>query len=270
MKRSILTLTVFTVFGTAALKANDDDLAPTPSAIASTVVSETGVAVADLAEPTKSKIAADFYAKWVAGPVRLDSERGRALRTSAAPDYAPLLEKWVPQLRSHCGACSAVIVQNSLLPGASFTQDSIFNAATAAIISQETVYKVGFTLAELTKMIRTSSALRAERYHAGLDAAAGEHGYEVWLSALRADRLGARDRLICNFATGWLRERKNTGGHFSIVADYNEAEDKVLILEVSGGRPSFWVDTREMWDAMNQVDKISGRVRGWIVVSRDE
>ncbi|MCU0793194.1 MAG: gamma-glutamyltransferase, partial [Opitutaceae bacterium] len=203
-----------------------------------------------LAEPAKSHLPADFYDSWAAGLVRLDSEPGRALRTPDAPDYEPLRQKWVPQLKSHCGACSAVIVNNSLLPGAGFTQDSIFNASTAHIIAQETVYKIGFTLEELTEMIRTTSGLRATRYHAGEDAAAGEHGYAAWLAALKADRQSANDRLICNFATGWLRERKNNGGHFSIVADYNEAKNQVLILEVSGGRPSFWVDTREMWDAM--------------------
>ncbi len=239
------------------------------SLFASNPEAETPAEGENIAEPAKRQIAADFYDSWIAGLVRLDSEKGRSLLTSGAPDYEPVLRHWVPQLKSHCGACSAVVTLNSLLPGAGFTQDSIFNPATAHIISQETVYKIGFTLEQLTGMITTLSSLRAERFHAGFDAAAGELGYESWLAALRADRAGASDRVICNFSTGWLRERKNTGGHFSIVADYNETENKVLIVEVSGSRPSFWVDAQELWNAMNQVDKISGRVRGWIVVSRE-
>jgi hypothetical protein len=216
------------------------------------------------AEPAKAHLPADFYATSASGQIRLDSEAGRALLRADSPDYEPLRANWIPQLKSHCGACSAVVVLNSLLPGAGFTQNSIFNPSTAHIIAQDLVYKQGFTLEELTTMIQATSNLRAERFHAG----EGDSGYEAWIAALKAGRANSDDRIICNFASGWLRERKNTGGHFSPVADYNEAENKVLILEVSGGRPSFWVDAREMWDSMNQVDKVSGRVRGWIVVSR--
>ncbi len=223
--------------------------------------------VPDLIEPTKQHIRADYYESFAAKPLRLDTERGRALLREDSADFGPLREAWIAQLKSHCGAASAVVALNSLLPGAGFTQNSIFNPRTAHIISQETVYRIGFTLEELTEMVRTVSGLRAERFHAG--AGEGEHGYEAWLAALRANRDNPRDRILCNFATGWLRERKNSGGHFSPVADYNEAENKVLILEVSGSRPAFWVDAREMYDAMNQVDKVCDRVRGWIVVSRD-
>jgi len=224
------------------------------------------VSTSEVAEPSKKDLPEDFYAKWAAPLIRLDSEAGRALLDRTSADYEPLLRKWVPQLKSHCGACSSVIVMNSLLPGAGFTQDSIFNADTADIIKQETVYKVGFTLEELMRMIQTTSGLSAERFHAG--GGEGEFGYEAWVAELKASRHDTKDRIICNFSTVWLREGKNGGGHFSPVADYNEAENKVLILEVSGLRPSFWADAKEVWEAMNQVDKVSGRVRGWIVVSR--
>lgn len=221
-----------------------------------------------LEEPAKGHLPADFYAGSAAGLIRLDSEEGRALLKPGSPDYAPLLKHWIPQLKSHCGACSSVITMNSLLPGAGFTQDSIFNPATAPIISQETVYKIGFTLEELTRLIQTVSNLDARRFHAG--PGPEQHGEDVWREALKANLTNPGDRIICNFATRWLIDRQNLGGHFSIVADYNEAADKVLILEVSGGRPSYWVSPKEMWAAMNQVDPISKQVRGWIVVSRKE
>jgi hypothetical protein len=210
-------------------------------------------------EPTPS---ADYYAKWATPMIILDTAAGKALLDTASPDYAPLREKRVDQLKSHCGAASAVAAMNSLLPAAGFTQDSIFNEQTAHIIAQATVYKVGFTLEELTAMVTESSGLKAVRFHTD------EYGYEAWVAALKANRANGRDRIICNFATGWMRKRENTGGHFSPVADYNEATNQVLILEVSGGRPAFWIGARELWDAMNLVDKVSGRVRGWIVVTR--
>lgn len=220
-----------------------------------------------LAEPAKANVSQAYYANTASKMIVLDTEEGRALLDPASPDYEPLRSHWEPQLKSHCGACSAVIVANSLVPGAGHTQNSIFNERTAHIITQDVVYKQGFTLEELHKTILAATGLRAERFHAG--AAEGEFGYEDFVSALKANRANPQSRIICLFSRGWLRERKNLNGHFCPVADYNEAENKVLLLEVSQGRHSFWVDAKELWEAMNQVDKVCDRVRGWIVVSRE-
>lgn len=204
-----------------------------------------------------------------AGMIVLDSEEGQALLDKdTAVDYAVLAPNWIPQLKSHCGAASAVVVQNSMIPGAAFTQDSLFTEETAHIITQDVVYRIGFTLEELTNMIATRSGLKTTRFHAGTEE--GQYGYEDWIAALKKNRESADDHLIINFATGWLRERKNTGGHFSPIADYNEAENMVLVLEINASREIFWVDAKELWDSMNKVDRISGEVRGWIVIEKPE
>jgi len=204
-----------------------------------------------------------------AAMIPLDSPEGQDLLDGAsASNYPALAANWVPQLKSHCGAASAVIVQNSLLPGAGLTQDNLFNDGTSAIITQDTVYDIGFTLDELTRTITARSVLSAERYHAG--AASDEHGYDAWVQALKAKSAAPDERIIVNYATGWLTKRKNSGGHFSPIAAYNEKENKVLVQEVNITRPAFWTDAREMWDAMNKVDKVSGKVRGWIVVRRPQ
>jgi len=201
--------------------------------------------------------------------IPLDSPEGQALLDGqGAADYLVLAANWVPQLKSHCGAASAVIVQNSLLPDAGLTQDNLFNEATSAIITQDTVYNIGFTLDELTRTITARSGLSAERFHAGTGA--DDHGYDAWIEALKAKRDAPDERLIVNYATGWLTKRKNSGGHFSPIAAYNEKENKVLVQEVNINRPAFWTDARELWDAMNQVDKVSGQTRGWIIVRRPQ
>ncbi len=197
--------------------------------------------------------------------VLFDSEEGRALLAqSDTADFAPLAAHWEPQLKSHCGAASAVIVQNSLIPDAGFTQNNLFNERTAHIISQQTVYQIGFTLEELATMIHTASGLAVDRFHAGNEA--GEHGYEAWIEALKANRKNPGQRIIVNYATGWPTRRSNSGGHFSPVADFNERENLVLVHEVNASRPMFWCDARELWDSMNQMDSVSGRVRGWLLV----
>jgi len=197
--------------------------------------------------------------------IPFDTPEGRALLDEkSAVDYAPLAAHWVAQLKSHCGAASAVVVQNSLIPGGGFTQDNLFDERTADIIQQETVYQIGFTLEELARTIHARSGLAVERFHAG--SGADEHGYERWIEALKANRQDAGRRIIVNYATGWPSRRINSGGHFSPIADYHEEENLVLVQEINDTRSVFWCDARELWDSMNQVDSVSGRVRGWLVV----
>lgn len=197
--------------------------------------------------------------------VPLKSDEGAALLDQkAALDYAPLAAQWIPQLKSHCGAASAVIVQNTLKPGAAYTQDGLFVPETAHIITQKVVYEIGFTLEELSNMITTRSGLKTTWFHAGT--AEGEFGYDAWIAALKKNRLSPNDQIIINYAVNWLYKRENSGGHFSPVADYNPDTNQVLILEVNSLRESFWADAREIWAAMNQVDSVSGRIRGWIVI----
>jgi hypothetical protein len=199
--------------------------------------------------------------------IPLDTEKGRALLDErSATDYAPLAANWVAQLKSHCGAASAVVVLNSLLPGGGFTQDNLFTEETSTIIRQETVYQIGFTLEELTTMIHKRSGLETRRFHAGTS----DGAYEAWIEALKSNRNDPRRRIIINYPTGWLQDRQNTGGHFSPIADYNAAENLVLIQEINSSRPVFWADARDVWDAMNQIDKVSGLARGWMVVSNRE
>lgn len=197
----------------------------------------------------------------------LESEAGQALLDKErAVDFSLLEPNWIPQYAAHCGAASAVIVANAMQPDLALTQDCLFTPETAGIITQDVVYRIGFTLDELTAMIATRTGLRATRFHAGTEE--GEHGYDAWIAALKHNRSTPDNQLILNFAGNWLFDRENSGGHFSPVGDYNEAANQVLILEVNPGRQKYWVDAREMWDAMNKVDRVSGKVRGWIVVEQ--
>ena len=199
----------------------------------------------------------------------LGSDKGQALLDrKAAVDYAALAPVWVPQYDSHCGAASAVVVANALNPGLRLTQDCLFIPETEHIITQDVVYRIGFTLEELEEMIRTRTGLTAARFHAGTEE--GQHDFAAFEAALRKNRESRNDQLILNFAGNWFFDRKNSGGHFSPVGDYHEESGMMLIMEVNPAREKYWVSAQEMWDAMNKVDRISGLVRGWIVVEKKE
>ena len=201
--------------------------------------------------------------------IELDSPEGWALldRTTAV-DFEPLHQNWVAQLKSHCGAASAVVVNNALRPADPLTQDCLFTPETAHIITQDVVYRIGFTLEELTEMIKTRTGLEAERFHAGTDE--GHHDYAAFRAALLRNRESPDDQLIINFPVRWLSGEGNRGGHFSPIAEFNEAENMVLVLEINQTRPIFWVDAEHLWESLATVDRVSGMNRGWIVVRRPE
>ncbi len=197
--------------------------------------------------------------------IALDSERGQALLDGALTrDYQAMSEHWVPQLRSHCGAASAVVVKNSMIEEGGFTQDNIFTEETAHIITQDVVYQIGFTLEELTTMINTRAGLETERFHAGK----GEelHGLEAFREALKETMEDPDKRLIANFSRQYWLGTGTLGGHFSPIAAYNKEENKVLVLEVNQNWPMVWVDLEEMWESMYTIDTVSGMTRGWILV----
>lgn len=198
--------------------------------------------------------------------IPLDSEEGQALLAGALmADYEAMSGHWVPQLRSHCGAASAVIVKNSMVEDAGFTQDNLFMEDTAHIITQEVVYRIGFTLEELTQMIDArAEELTTERFHAGR----GDelHGPEAFREAVLESMEGPGTRLISNFSRQYWLGTGTLGGHFSPIAAFNRDENKVLVLEVNQNWPMVWVDLDEMWESMYTIDQVSGMTRGWIVV----
>jgi Phytochelatin synthase len=197
----------------------------------------------------------------------LSSEKGqRLLLSEASVDREPLMECWVAQLKSHCGAASAVIVNNALRPEERLTQDDLFIPETAHIITQDVVYRDGFTLEELAEMIRVRTGLQAEWFRAGIGE--GQHGFEDFLAALRASRAAPGEHLIVSFSLNSLAGKGTGRGHFSPVADFSEADDMVFVLEVQGDEERFWVSPRDLYTAIETVDPVCELNRGWIVVRR--
>jgi hypothetical protein len=189
-------------------------------------------------------------------PIALQTPEGQALLDEKkAVDYRPLKNVWVPQLKSHCAACTAVMVLNALQPGTHYNQYTLFQERTDKILTQDVVFHQGFTLEQMANFIPLRSGLKAEYFHAG--SGAGRYGQAAFVEALKKNRRSADDFMMVNMK-----------GHFSPVGDYNEEKDMILILEVSSSRPSYWISSRGMFDSMNTVDSICGKTRGWILVHR--
>jgi len=198
--------------------------------------------------------------------VPLLSEKGVAfLERDEAVDFQPIRRNWVPQLPAHCGAASAVVVNNALLPESRLTQNELFTDQTAHVITQDVVYRMGFTLQELAAMIGTRTGLNVKARHAEEESAGGT--YEAFVEDLQKNRDSDRDHLILNFSRAFLRGEGTGNGHFSPVADYNEDRDMVLILEVNSDREPYWIASKDIYGAMNTTDTVSKKHRGWLFVS---
>jgi hypothetical protein len=197
--------------------------------------------------------------------VPLMSEEGIALlQRDEAVDFQPIRRNWVPQQPAHCGAASAVVVNNALIPERCLTQDELFTEKTAHVITQDVVYRMGFTLQELAEMIRTRTGLEVHSQHAGESDEIGT--YESFVAALQKNEDSDRDHLILNFSRAFLRGEGTGNGHFSPVADYNEDRDMVLILEVNAEREPYWIASNDIYGAMNTTDPVSKKRRGWLFV----
>jgi hypothetical protein len=195
--------------------------------------------------------------------IALDSPEGQRLlaRSTFLADYRSLIENFESQSRpAFCGVASSVIVLNALRGSPrGLTQATFFTPAAENIRGWlETTYW-GMGLAQLAALLRAH----------GADAAAF-HASDVGLDDFRAlakRNLRTRgDFMLVNYQRAVLGEEPMP--HISPVAAYDEATDRLLVLDVATYKyPPVWVPTETLWRAMNTVsDKKSGKTRGFVVV----
>lgn len=203
------------------------------------------------------------------GPVPFAGAEGQALlqRSEARADFGPLSQEFLTQANlAYCGVASAVMVLNSLavpapvVPGYGryrfWTQENLFQPATAAFVRPERVAREGMTLEQLAGLLQ-------------------RHGLGVqWWTADRLDPASLRrllreslkdpnDRLLANYDRALLGQAG--GGHISPLAAYDAGSDRVLILDVARYRyPAVWVRLEALLAAMRSVDSSSGRSRGLV------
>jgi hypothetical protein len=188
--------------------------------------------------------------------------------SEALADYVPLTSQFVTQInQAFCGVASVVMVLNALdIPAplapewerGYFTQDNVFNEHTEAVIPRLVIERQGLTLAELAGILE-SYPVRAEIYH----------GSEVSLEEFR-DRLRTNLETPDNYVLiNYLRHTigQERGGHISPLAAYEADTDQFLILDVSRYKyPPVWVQAETLWQAINTVDSVSGKTRGFLLI----
>jgi hypothetical protein len=205
--------------------------------------------------------------------IALDSNEGQYLfRGSSQVDFWPLSLNWDSQMTpSYCGVATACAVLNSLrvprppqtgfeMNLTYFTQSNFFeNPSMSAIITKETVLQQGFTLKQLSGAIQTWNVSVETTF-------AGDSNVEIFRNTVRSVVCGEGDFLIVNYLRMAIQQQ--TGGHISPIAAYNSKADRVLVLDVAKYKyPPVWIKVSDLFAAMDTVDTVSNRTRGYLVVS---
>ncbi len=129
----------------------------------------------------------------------------------------------------------------------------------------DVVRRQGITLAEFGCLARCNG-LRAEVHRADLTTE------EQFRKAIRdtssyLSRGTAPAALCVSYHRGTLGQTGD--GHFSPVGGYSEEDDMVLVLDVARFKyPVYWVDVSTLWKSLHNIDSISGRPRGFVILSR--
>ena len=202
--------------------------------------------------------------------VPFDSDEGRTLllESHANRDYFTLAPQFVSQgSTAFCGVASSVMVLNSLpiaapeapqwRPFRAFTEANVFVPELGAL-NAELVGRGGLTLEQLAALLRANHA-QAE-VHRAEDA-----GLEAFRAEVKQNLATPGDFMLVDFLRSELGQ--DLGAHWSPIAAYHEASDRILVLDVARFRyPPYWVKTAQLFAAMNTQDPDSGTHRGWVSV----
>lgn len=202
----------------------------------------------------------------------LTSAEGQAVLqgSEALADYVPLTSQFVTQInQAFCGVASVVMVLNALgvpAPLATewerhyFTQENLFNAQTEAVISRQVIERQGLTLAELAGLVE-SYPVQAEIYYGS------QVSLDDFRNLIRTNLETPGNYVLVNYLRRTLGQER--GGHISPVAAYDANTDQFLILDVSRYKyPPVWVPADLLWQAINTVDTVSGKTRGFLLIER--
>jgi hypothetical protein len=193
------------------------------------------------------------------------------IESRSRQDFFPLSTQFITQNnQAYCGVASIVMVLNALKipapeapeykPYRIFTQENLFhNEATQKVIAPEVVARMGMTLEQLGKLL-ASYQVKTQVYHAG------NTTIEEFRKRAAENLKQPGNFLVINYLRKKIGQEK--GGHISPIAAYNEQTDRFLILDVSRYKyPPVWVKTADLWNAMNTIDLVSGKTRGFVLVS---
>jgi hypothetical protein len=196
-----------------------------------------------------------FWARWFQSAEGVE----RLRRAASKADYEPLAGSYQAQsLVSYCGVATSVAVLEAL--GTKTSQSDFFTDEATQVRSRTSVVFGGMSLPDLAGLLR-AHGLNISIRHADT--------FEIaqFREALEKNLATSDDYLIVNYQREVLGQGKV--GHISPVAAYDRATDSVLIMDTAAHKyPPTWAPVKLLYTAMKTADTGSGRIRGYVEVSR--
>lgn len=202
-----------------------------------------------------------------------DSAAGKTLRARipADADYWQLSPAFAVQMtQSYCSVASAVTVLNAMpikkpvdpvyAPYAYFTQSNFFTPEVIKVIDQQTVLAMGMTREQMAETLT--------RHGVSTTSIAGDTLNDEALRTLLQKALGDDGRFVL---ANYLRANLGQvgGGHWSVLAAFDEQSDSVLILDVAKYKYTpAWVGISTLRQAIATIDTASNKARGLVIVSK--
>lgn len=201
------------------------------------------------------------------GVVAFSSEDGRslfaeALSAGGLDGYFPLAEQFHTQSDpAFCGLGSLVVALNALGidPGRLWKGPWRWFAEELldCCVPLEQVRRRGLDIEELACLARCNGA-DVEAHHAD----------DADLEAFRAAVLtGAKGSSVVVASYDRAALEQTGSGHFSPIGGYHAARDLALVLDVARFKyPPHWVPLERLYRAMEPIDSVTGRARGWMTL----
>lgn len=219
--------------------------------------------------------------------IPLNCDEGRRLLEES--EHKGLVPHFCKQVnRTYCGLCSVAICVNGILAKGSGTVSDILRAKTTkGTLSEEDVLSLGgkdakldmedlklngITLSALGKLgpalgLESTVFYAIEEGATNVDTSSQQvETVDVFRSIILQNLLKDCHFVVVNYDMCLLGYR-SLFGHFSPLGGYHHKQDRFLVLDVWPDTPPAWVKSEDLFKATKDVDKCSGKPRGFCILS---
>lgn len=221
--------------------------------------------------PPGDPLAGTFHRRELKAPcVSFSSSEGRELFKSALASgyldvYFPLAEQYSTQAHpAFCGLSSLTMVLNALLIDPKRVWNGVWRWFSEDMLDccddVDLIKLQGINMLKLNCLAKCQGAATVLKF-----------GSEVSIEELREDIKNScsnheHPMIIASYDRRTLNQTGS--GHFSPIGGYNADKDMVLILDVARFKlPAHWTPLETLHEAMQSIDKETGKSRGYMLVS---
>lgn len=184
-------------------------------------------------------------------------------RTPAASIERGLIQSFVPQKTPKtCWASASAIALNAIELSRSrspkFTEEDLV-ASASTLVERDRQAKVGMSLDDLKERLEANFRVKVSIVRNP----SLEEAKLLVANAFREN--GPRRVVLANFISEYLG--MSPGGHYSPIGKASSDVNSVLVLDVAAHHnPPFWLELHDLLRATATVDKVSGKMRGFLVI----